>query len=273
MKSRTSFFLALLSLAVVASPSAQAGSKKVPPTNEIINLTELSGVYYGLRHGESVPSAEKRICSTMESGTDPKNGLTPKGREEVVASANEWVKANRKKISGYIKQDKFVIVTSPFSRTKDTAQIFADVLTEKFKGSIPRQYKKGGLSNVIVVDERLRERNFGKFEGLAGNSSKIYDQVWALDAKNPSHTKWGVESTTSVQERASQVIADLEKQSQAAGGKMYVLVAHGDTLKILQTAFQKQSPSEHQNKDSVAPFKTAEIRQFSLAAGPAQASK
>ncbi len=257
----------------MATPAAQAGSNKLPKSNEIVNLTELSGTYYGLRHGESVPSAEKRICATMESGTDPKNGLTPKGREEVVTSTNEWIKANKKKISGYIQQDKFVIVTSPFSRTKETAQIFAEVLTEKFKGSIPKQYKKGGLSNVIVVDDRLRERNFGKFEGQAGNSSKIYEEVWALDAKNPSQTKSGVESTTSVQERASQVIADLEKQSQAAGGKMYVLVAHGDTLKILQTAFQKQSPSEHQNKDSVAPFKTAEIRQFTLAAGPTQAKK
>ena len=46
-----------------------------------------------------------------------------------------------------------------------------------------------------------------------------------------------------------------------------MLVSHGDTLKISQTAFQKQSASEHCNKDSVAPFKTAEFRQFKLTSG------
>ncbi|KAB2838961.1 histidine phosphatase family protein [bacterium] len=106
-----------------------------------------------------------------------------------------------------------------------------------------------------------------------GNSGKIYQQVWEQDRKNPKHTKWGVESAADVQARASRVIADLERQSQAAGGKMFVLVAHGDTLKILQTAFQKQSPAEHCNKDSVVPIKTAEIREFTLAASPAQAAK
>ncbi|MFO1463505.1 MAG: histidine phosphatase family protein [bacterium] len=274
MKPRHRFLLAVLGLFMAVSSAAQAGGKKAPPSNELISLNELTGVYYGLRHGESVPSSEKRICATMESGTDPKNGLTPKGREEVITSTTEWVKANKKKISGYIKQDKFVIVTSPFSRTKESAEIFADVVTANFKGVLPKKYKKGGLRQVIVVDERLRERNFGKFEGQAGNSGKIYDQVWAVDAKNPSHTKWGVESAAAVQERASQAVADLEQQSQAAGGKMFILVAHGDTLKILQTAFQKQSPAEHCNKASVVPIKTAEIREFTLATAPAaQASK
>ncbi|MCE9625982.1 MAG: histidine phosphatase family protein [Deltaproteobacteria bacterium] len=273
MKSRYWILVCALGMAVSAPAAAKTTNKNAPNSNELISVTQLTGTYYGLRHGESVPSSEKRICATMESGTDPKNGLTPKGREEVITSTTEWVKANKKQISEYIKQDKLVIVTSPFSRTKETADIFADVLQANFKSSLPKKYKKLGFQNSIVVDDRLRERNFGKFEGQAGNSGKIYDQVWAEDTKNPNQTKNGVESTASVQERASQVIADLEKQSQAAGGKMFILVAHGDTLKILQTAFQKQSPSEHCNKESVAPFKTAEIRQFSLAGAPMQAKK
>jgi len=272
MKSRYWILVCALGMAVSVPAVAKTGGKKVPNSNEIVSVTDLTGVYYALRHGESVPSSEKRICATMESGTDPKNGLTPKGREEVISSTTEWVKTNKKQISEYIKQDKLVIVTSPFSRTQESAEIFADVLQANFKSSLPKKYKKLGLKSSIVVDERLRERNFGKFEGQTG-SGKIYDQVWAEDAKNPNQTKGGVESTTSVQERSSQVIADLEKQSQAAGGKMFILVAHGDTLKILQTAFQKQSPSEHCNKESVAPFKTAEIRQFKLAGTPVQAKK
>jgi len=159
-----------------------------------------------------------------------------------------------------------VVVTSPFSRTRETAEVFVDTIQEKLKSSLPKKYRNGGLRNVIVVEDDLRERNFGKFEGQL-NSGKVYDQVWAEDRVNPNNTKWGVESPNAVQARVSRVITELERQSQAAGGKLFVLVSHGDTLKISQTAFQKQSASEHCNKDSVAPFKTAEFREFKLAGG------
>lgn len=272
MKSFLGMLMAVVALSVAAPGALQAGSKKDVNSNALLSIGELTGTYYALRHGESVPSSEKRVCATMESGTDPKNGLTPKGREEVIASTTEWIKANKKTIQGFLRQDKLVIVTSPFSRTKESAEIFAEVVQENFKSSLPKKYKKDGLKSAIVVDDRLREREFGKFEGQT-NSGKVYDQVWAVDRKNPNNTKWGVESPASVQARASQVIADLEKQSQASGGKLFILVAHGDTLKILQTAFQRQSPSEHANKDVVNPIKTAEIRQMVLSGAPTQAAK
>src|SRR5262249_53674470 len=171
---------------------------------------------------------------TMESGTDPKNGLTPKGREEVAKSSAEWIKANKKTLSDYVKQDKLVVVTSPFSRTRETAEVFVDTIQEKLKSSLPKKYRNGGLPNLIVGEDDLRERNFGKFEGQL-NSGKVYDQVWAEDRVNPNNTKWGVESPNAVQARVSRVITELERQSQAAGGKLFVLVSHGDTLKISQT--------------------------------------
>ncbi|MCC7345741.1 MAG: histidine phosphatase family protein [Deltaproteobacteria bacterium] len=271
MKTRFGYLLLFFGL-LVSSPALGKSGQPAADTNALASASELTGVYYALRHGESVPSSQHRVCATMATGTDPKNGLTPKGREEVITSTTEWIKLNKKKIAGYIQQDKLVVVTSPYSRTKESAEIFVDVLEANFKGKLPKKYRKSGLDGIIVVENDLREREFGKFEGQ-GNSGKIYQQVWEQDRKNPKHTKWGVESTSDVQARASRVIADLERRSQAAGGKMFVLVAHGDTLKILQTAFQKQSPAEHCNKESVVPIKTAEIREFTLAASPAQAAK
>lgn len=279
MKGVFSFIrISVLGFCLLASlaTGAQAKSKKSTSAgaqvnvNALNNLLELSSVFFGFRHGESVPSSEKRVCATMESGTDPKNGLTEKGRGEVLASTLAWIKVNKDAIKEYLVLDKIVVVTSPFSRTQESAQIFVETLEKNFKGSIPKKYKKTGLKSIIVVENDIREREFGKFEGEL-NSGKIYDQVWAEDTKNPNHTKWGVESAAAVQARASQVVYNLEKDSQASGGKLYILVAHGDTLKILQTAFQKQSPSEHCNKDSVVPIKTAEIRQFQLSKSPAQA--
>jgi Fructose-2,6-bisphosphatase len=271
--SLTLFRLAATCCFVLLLPTglAQAKSKnKSSNDNALLSLPELNGVYFALRHGESVPSSEKRVCATMESGTDPKNGLTEKGREEVLLSSTEWIKTNKKMVQEYLEQDRLVVVTSPFSRTKESAQIFVETLQKKLKGSVPEKYKKSGLQPIIVVENDLREREFGEFEGQL-NSGKIYDQVWAEDRKNPRHVKWGVESTAAVQKRSSQVIVKLDQDSQASGGKLFVLVAHGDTLKILQTAFQKQSPAEHANKESVVPIKTAEIRQFQLASEPAQA--
>lgn len=263
--------LAFYAVVLAALPGAALAAKKAPPanSNELLNLTTLNNDYVTLRHGESVPSSEGRVCATLKTGIDPANKLTPKGREEVVTSTKEWIEKNKGKLTTVIQRDELVIVTSPYSRTKETAEIFADTMTESFKTKLPKKYRKTGLRQVIIVEDDIREREFGKFEGKTG-SKEIYAQVWEQDAKNPNHTKWGVESTSAVQERSSAVI---KKYEDSSSGKLYVLVAHGDTLKILQTAFQKQSPSEHQNKDAVVPIKTAEFRYMKLAAAPAQAQK
>lgn len=259
---------ALYTAVLACLPTAALAAKKAPPanSNELLNLTSLNNDYVVFRHGESVPSSEGRVCATLKTGVDPANSLTAKGREEVITSTKEWIEKNKNKLTVVIQRDELVIVTSPYSRTKETAEIFADIMTETFKAKLPKKYRKTGLRQVIVVENDLREREFGKFEGKTG-SKEIYAQVWEEDAKNPNHTKWGVESTSAVQERSSAVIKNLDASS---SGKLYVLVAHGDTLKILQTAFQKQSPSEHQNKDAVVPIKTAEFRYMKLAAAPAQ---
>jgi broad specificity phosphatase PhoE len=256
--------LACLPAAAMAKNTAASAN-----SNELINMATLNNDYIALRHGESVPSSEGRVCATMKTGTDPANNLTPKGREEVVTSTKEWIEKNKKKLTVVIQKDQLVIVSSPFSRTKETAEIFADVMTESFKAKLPKKYKKNGLRDAIVYEAEIREREFGKFEGKTG-SKEIYTKVWVEDDKNPGHTKWGVESANAVQQRSSAVIKKLDDSS---SGKLYILVAHGDTLKILQTAFQKQSASEHQNKASVVPIKTAELRQMKLASAPAQASK
>ncbi|HEX5035483.1 MAG TPA: histidine phosphatase family protein [bacterium] len=261
---------ALYAAVLACLPSAALAKKAAPAnTNELLNVTTLNNDYVVLRHGESVPSSEGRVCATLKTGMDPANRLTEKGREEVVVSTKEWIEKNKNKLSGVIQRDELVIVTSPYSRTKETAEIFADTMTVAFKAKLPKKYRKTGLRQLIVVEDDIREREFGKFEGQTG-SKEIYAKVWAEDDKNPSHSKWGVEPATAVQQRSSAVI---KKYEAASSGKLYVLVAHGDTLKILQTAFQKQSASEHQNKDSVVPIKTAEFRYMKLAAAPAQAQK
>lgn len=261
----------ILLLAVVAvqmTPALTANLQAADApvlTNHLATVDSLSGKYVAVRHGESVPSSEKRVCSSMEAGIDPKNGLTEKGRQEVKDNTQAWIDANKKALAKWIKKDKLVIVTSPFSRTKETAGILADTLQAAFKKSLPAKYRKGdGLRQIIREDADLKERNFSKkFEGKL-NSHKIYEKIWKQDKKNPAHTKWGVESANSVQERSTALITRLDEEAKKAGGKLFILVSHGDTIKILQTGFQKQSAAEHENKDFVKSVKTAEFRELSL---------
>ena len=238
---------------------------KVNNPNQLAGSQGLNNIYIAVRHGESVPSAEHRVCGTMEAGTDPANGLTAKGREEVKQSTLNWIKENKKVLIPYLEKNNLVIITSPFSRTRETADIVADTIQGKLKKYFPKSMQQpGALKANIIVENNLRERFFGKFEGQ-GNSDDVYKQVWAEDAKNPNNTKEQVESPNAVQSRTTGVVANLEKTSSAtSGGKVYLLVSHGDSLKILQTGFQKQSASAHCNPNFVPKFKTAEFRQFTL---------
>ncbi len=258
-----SFLFSILFVGAVPLPGV--AGEPTDGSNNLSNLPSLSGVYYGIRHGESVPSSQKRVCSSMEAGVDPANGLTEKGREEVVKNTTAWIEANQELIAKYLQKDKLVIVSSPFSRTKESAEIVADTIQVKFKKKLPKALRgNGALKQRIVIEEDLRERYFGKFEGQ-GNSDEVYKKVWVEDTKNPGHGKWKVESANAVQARATQVISKLEEDSKANGGKLFLLVAHGDTLKITQTGFQKQSASAHCDPKQVPKFQTAEIRELVLA--------
>ncbi|KAB2838962.1 histidine phosphatase family protein [bacterium] len=184
MKTRFGYLLLFFGL-LVSSPALAKSGQAAVDTNALASASELTGVYYALRHGESVPSSQHRVCATMETGTDPKNGLTPKGREEVITSTTEWIKLNKKKIAGYIQQDKLVVVTSPYSRTKESAEVFIDVLEANFKGKLPKKYRKSGLDGIIVVENDLREREFGKFEGR-GTAARSTSRSGNRTARTPS---------------------------------------------------------------------------------------
>ncbi len=223
--------------------------------NQLLDLNKLQNTYIAVRHGESVPSSEQRICSSMKAGRDPHNGLTEKGREEVKQSIKTWIEANRPSLVDHIKNETLIIVSSPFSRTMETSQIMKNTIIETFKPEL------GDIDVDIQVNDDLRERYFGKFEGQI-NSGEIYKKIWEQDKLSEKNKQDKVETPIAVQSRSSKVIAKLEKKS--ALEHIYFIVAHGDTLKILQTAFQKQSPAVHATPESVAPYKTAEFRELHL---------
>jgi broad specificity phosphatase PhoE len=150
--------------------------------------------------------------------------LTEKGEKQVRDSVST------------AKGDDTIIISSPFSRCKRTAEIAAEVL---------------GVNTAIIFDDRLRERWFGNWE-RKGNDN--YEKVWEIDKVDPNHKIELVESAQDVQDRTASVVADCEKKYK---GKKVLLVSHGDALQILQTWFRNVSPGKHRE---LTHLETAEIR-------------
>jgi probable phosphoglycerate mutase len=189
----------------------------------------MKNTYLVLRHGQSLANVAGIILSELEEGKKEEYTLSLQGEEEVRRSVSRAQEAR-------ILDEKVLIVSSPFSRCRKTAEVAKEVLK---------------IDQEILFDDRLRERWFGDWEKT---SNANYQRVWDEDRKNPDHTIAQVESANDVQKRTMALIADFERMYQ---GKTILLVSHGDALQIMQTGCLQQSASLHRE---MLPLKTAEIR-------------
>lgn len=193
----------------------------------------MKNVYYVLRHGHSLANEKDIILSHPEDGQLDEFGLSPKGEAEVRLAVEQA------RSRDLIPKD-LVIISSPFSRTRMSAEIVREVI---------------GISDDIIIDERLRERYFGEFER---KSSTYYLNVWEKDKLWPEHKTWGVESTLEVLERTVDLIHSLEC---IFTHEHILLVAHGDALQILLTWFTNLPHHSHRE---VEHLQTAEIRRCNV---------
>ncbi|KAG0081196.1 hypothetical protein BGZ93_003439 [Podila epicladia] len=198
------------------------------------------------RHGHSLANQESRIVSSLEHGTKTTGGplgtgfgLSDRGKQEVRISAASLAD-HIKSYSTYTKKQPQVrILTSPFKRTLETANLIHKTLQTSFNTEqipLPEQ----------AVD--LRERFFGQFE-MQTPSDDLYTTVWNQDAVNPFHEKFGVESVAMVTQRTTGVVRSEEQKDEEAKEDVeetfVILVSHGDALQILQTAMRGWSGDRH----------------------------
>lgn len=193
-------------------------------------MNNFKNKYFALRHGQSKANVLGIVLSDLEDGKKEEYTLSEIGEEQVKLSVR---KAREEELLG----SDTIIYSSPFSRTKKTAEIAKEIL---------------GVKSEINFDDRLRERFFGDWEKT---DHLAYKKVWEDDEKNPEHKEKNVESVKEVLKRIMSLIKDLEEKY---AGKNILLVSHGDALKILQTGFQDVSPSMHTKLG----IHTAEIRRF-----------
>ncbi len=192
-------------------------------------LHKLNNRYLVMRHGHSLANQRGIIVSHPANGLRG-YGLTRTGRDEVLVAI--------KGSDGL--DDTTLIVSSDFQRAHATAAIVAEVLN---------------CTSPIVLDPRLRERHFGDLELTPTDN---YPAIWRHDAVDADHHQSGVESVNEVLQRTTSLIADLER---AWSDATILLVAHGDVLQILLTAFVGQDARRHRLQ---APLANADIRQASL---------
>ena len=198
--------------------------------NCILELGALRNRYFAMRHGYSLANQRGLIVSHPENGRGA-YGLSDLGRRQVADSL----------AGGPPLDEKTLIVSSDFERALETARI---------------AHRQLGCEAPIVVDERLRERNFGELEL---GSDQSYPSVWEQDAADPDSNWRGVESPNQVMRRVTSLVADYEASHRDA---TLLLVSHGDALQILQTAFNRLGASRHR---SLEHLQTAEIRLLQLA--------
>lgn len=147
--------------------------------------------YFVMRHGE----AENNVLGIHSSNPNI-NHLTELGKKEVATTAK------------HLKTKKITkIFSSPYLRTKETAELVAELL--------------GYPKENIIYDDRIRELEFGDFSDrpMAEYWDYTSKQKWLFDTKNP-----GGESYQEAKNRMGNFLYEINQQNK---NENILIVSHG----------------------------------------------
>lgn len=214
---------------------SEDGDKIVVDSYEMLRkYTKKSGnKYFVMRHGGTVGNGSGIVSYKNQE----KDELTEKGKEQVRASAGH-----------YKDNDIDLIISSPFTRTKQTAEI----VKEEIK-----------LDAEIIYDERLCEINPGEYDG--GNWKEYHEHIYG---SGPNWYHQNIKGGESMAEVARRVGAVLEELEQKYKGKKILIVTHGGPAwlsfvcaGLYQPEDKKyQIENEHAFVGDFKKFQNAEIR-------------
>jgi len=188
-----------------------------------------------MRHGRSLANEEGLIISHPDLAVG-QYGLTEVGRREIASAITEAMRDRT-------LDPTTLIAASDFARARESAEIARDLL---------------GAQDIILTP-KLRERFFGTWDRQHHNN---YRHVWAGDAVDGAQRHNEVESTQEVLERTTSSVMELEARY---SGRNILMVSHGDTLQILQTAFERITSANHR---LLPHLQTGEIRKLELRTPP-----
>ena len=152
---------------------------------------------YVVRHGQTDWNTEGRI----------------QGRTDIVLNQTGIEQANevRNKID---ELEIDFIISSPLTRTKQTAEII-----------------NKNKSVEIKFDDRLKERNFGAFEGLIRKQLDKYEDLFDYNLNK------SIENGESIQDVFKRVHGFLEELNEKYEDKKILLVTHGGVSRAIDSYY------------------------------------
>jgi len=213
------------------------GAKKVVVggLEDIKTYTKKSGnKYFVMRHGQGFNNTQDVHKQDLL-----KNALlTEEGKRQVAdAIANFHEKVD-------------VVISSPFERTRETAQIVCNHL--------------GFDSKEIIFDDRITEWfTSPTFEGVAKD---VFKQYYDIDyRKNPFEILEGGESFAQMVTRVGEFIYEIESKY---SNKNIFIVGHSGMMRALEFAIHGYSFSSITDESLLVPPQNAEIREFAFSPLP-----
>ena len=180
--------------------------------------------YFLMRHGGSEGN-EKGVISCKKENKDP---LTSLGRKEALASA--------KKLAG----DKIdIIVSSPFVRTRETAEIVAEEI--------------GMAKDKIIYNDELAEISCGEYEGTSWSEFSFEKKLN------------GVETLDQIRQRVMKKMYEIDKKYE---GKNILIVGHGGPLNVIRLASNGLSEKDIEKHYHENLLKNAKVEKCDFVALP-----
>lgn len=168
--------------------------------DELLSSVKRSGNrYIVMRHGE----AKSNVENIVDSGNMKDNHLTEAGKESV-ASALNALKA----------RGIDLIVASPLMRAQETAKMALRGL--------------GLPESALMTDERLREIDFGGYEG---SSREAWVNRFATYANRYAEEADGAETMKEVRARVGDFLFEIERRY---AGKTILIVTHAEPAWLMQ---------------------------------------
>jgi len=207
----------------------------VGSVKEIKSGSSSGNKYFLVRHGE----AESNVHKITNSSTNSKNQLTEKGKHQAYKAAT------------FLRDEGVdVVLSSPLPRARETATIIAKVL--------------GFGGGEVVVNEHLREIEFGMFEGKHIDE---YHGFYSSHKEKFTKSPPGGENWRQLKQRATSFLYEIDKYY---SNKTIVITSHDATLWMLWAgAFGKNDEETLAMRDGGESFlETGEVRDLAFSPLP-----
>jgi isoleucyl-tRNA synthetase len=187
--------------------------------------------FFMIRHGE----AESNILGILSTNIKTQNHLTELGKKQAKESVN---KLKDKKID--------LIFSSPFMRSKETAEIIAEGL----------DYPK----EKIIIDDRLHEVLGGVFDGKTDGEYQAY---FKTREEKFTKTPEGGENYTDIKKRMTEFLYDINSKHE---GKKILIVSHNTPLWLMFVGMNGMTPEEaiKTRVQGTAFIENSEIKEFNF---------